>query len=176
MGGCPPACIANLNHLLLYPPVDICQNHRLLSAVWYPPSRPFLLPSIFANTIASYLDICRRTRHHPHVAMERHVAPSLIVFHWNLAFDDHRFGTVCYGLKVAVCPNARSDDLIILIRPILASLFPDPFPDSSGVFPHRINRLDEIFYATAVSQCSHHPQFIVSTVFEEIIIFILRQR
>ena len=108
--------------------------------------------------------------HHPPVAMERHVAPPLIVFRWNLAFDDHRLGAVCHGLKDAVCPHVRSDDLIlILVRPILASLVPDPVPDLSGIVPGCINRLEKIFYATAMSQPSHHPPFIVITVFEEAI-------
>ena len=93
----------------------------------------------------------RRPRHHPHITMERHNIPPLIVFCLNLAFGDHRLGTVHYGLKVAVCPHTRSDDLMILVRPILASLVPDPFPDSNGIIPCRINRIDKIFYATAVS-------------------------
>ena len=39
----------------------------------------------------------------------------------------------------------------------------------NGVIPRPINRIDEIFYATTVSQPSHHPQFIIITVFEETI-------
>ena len=101
----------------------------------FPPSRPFLLHLILANTITSYRVMHRWTRHHPPVAMEHHIAPPLLVFHWNLAFDDHMLGTVYHGLKVAVCPHARSDDLMILIQPIIASLVPNPVPDSSRIVP-----------------------------------------
>ena len=41
--------------------------------------------------------------------------------------------------------------------------------DLNGVIPRPINHIDEIFYATTVSQPSHHPQFIIITVFEETI-------
>ena len=111
----------------------------------------------------------KKTRHNPPVTMERRIPPPRIVSHWNLAFDDHRLGTGCHGLKVAVFPHARSDNLMFQVCPILASLVPDPVPDSNGVIPRRVNCLGEVFYATAVSQPSHHPQFIVITVFEEAI-------
>ena len=72
-------------------------------------------------------------------------------------------------MKVAVCPHARSDDLMVQVRPILVSLVPNPVSDSNGIIPRRVNRLDRIFYATTVSQPNHHPQFIVITLFEEAI-------
>ena len=40
-------------------------------------------------------------------------------------------------------------------------------PGSNGVVPRPIHRVGEMFYATAVSRPSHHPQFIVITAFEE---------
>ena len=111
----------------------------------------------------------RRTRHNTPVTMERRVPPPRFVFHWNLTSDDHMLGTVCHGLKVAICPHTRSDDLMILVWPILASLVPNPVLNSKGIVPRCIICLDKPFYATAVSQPSHHPQFIVITVFEEAI-------
>ena len=99
--------------------------------------------------------------------MERPIIPPLVVFCWSLDVEDNRLGTVCHTLRVSVCPHTRSDDLMILVRPILF-LFAT-VPDSNGVIPYPVNRIDEIFYATAVSQPSHHPQFIVITVFEETI-------
>ena len=85
---------------------------------------------------------------------------------WSLAFEDDRLGTVRHALKVNICPYARADNLLVLVRPILTSLV-SAAPDSNGVIPRRVNYLGEVFYATAVSQPSHHPQFIVITVFEE---------
>ena len=111
----------------------------------------------------------QRPRYHPHITMDRHNIPPLVTFHWNLAFEDNRLGTVRHVLRVAVCPHTRSHDLMVLVRPILASLVPDPVPDLNVIIPRPINRIDKIFYATAVSQPSHHPQFIVITVFEETI-------
>ena len=93
--------------------------------------------------------------------MERLNIPPLIVFCWNLAFENNRLGTVRHALRVTVFPHTRSDDLMIIVCPILASLVPNPVPDLNNVIPRPINHIDEIFYVTAVSQQSHHPQFII---------------
>ena len=57
---------------------------------------------------------------------------------------------------------------MVLVRPILAHHVA-AFPDSNGIISCPIDRIDEIFYATSMSQSSHHPQFIIITVFEDTI-------
>ena len=100
--------------------------------------------------------------------MERPSIPPLVVFWWNIVFEDDRLGTVCHALRVTICPYTRSEDLIILVRPIIASLVAT-VSDSNGIIPCPINRIAEIFYTTTISQPSHHPRFIIITVFEETI-------
>ena len=99
--------------------------------------------------------------------MERTIIPPLVVFRWSLAVENSKLGAVRYALRVPVCPHTRYDDLMILVRPILFLLA--TVPDSNNVIPRPVNRIDEIFYATIVSQPSHHPHFIIITVFEETI-------
>ena len=72
-------------------------------------------PFDFANAIISYPIMRQRPRHHAHITMERHNIPPLVVFRWNLAFEDNMLRTVCHALRVAVCPHTRSDDLMILV-------------------------------------------------------------
>ena len=61
-----------------------------------------------------------------------------------------------FALKVVIYPLTRSDDLMVLVQPILDSLVPVP---SSPI--------GEIFHVTKMTQPSCHPQYAVITVFEE---------
>ena len=108
------------------------------------PSIPSLLMSASANTGASYLAMIQGTRRCKPTTMDRFVAPPLVVFHWSLAFDDHMLQIIRFGLKVKVCPYTRSDDLMVLVWPILASLVPVPVPNPNGVVNRTGNHIDEI--------------------------------
>jgi len=99
--------------------------------------------------------------------MERPIIPHLILLRWTLFVEDSMVGTVRHSLEVSIYPHTRSEDLLIVMRPILHHLA--IIPGSNGVIPCPVNRIDKMFYATAVSRPSHHPQFIVITVFEETI-------
>ena len=76
-------------------------------------------------------------------------------------------GTDRHALKVSICPHARTDDLLVLLRPVIHHLA--TIPDSDGVIPRPVKRINEMFYATSMSQPSHLPQFIIITVYEEVI-------
>jgi hypothetical protein len=97
--------------------------------------------------------------------MDRPIITPLILVRWNLACEDRALGTVRHAFKVTICPHTRSDDFLVIMRPILRLLA--AASGSNGVVSRPIQHVDEMFYAAAVSRPSHHPQFIVITVFEE---------
>ena len=99
--------------------------------------------------------------------MDRPIVTPLVLVRWNLAGVNKALGTVRHAFKVTICPHTRFDDLLVVMRPILHLLA--AAPGSNGVVPRPIHRVDEMFYATTVSRPSHHPQFIVITIFEETI-------
>ena len=147
-----------------YPLKDLCKVNLVLLAIEDLTACPSS-PLDYANTILPGMRY--RPRHHPHITMERPIIPPLILLRWTLFVEDSMLGTVRHALKVSICPHTRSDDLLIVMRPILHHLA--TIPDSNGVILRPINRIDEMFYATTVSRPSHHPQFIVITIFEETI-------
>ena len=101
----------------------------------------------------------------PHFTMDRPIVTPLVLVRWNLASVDGALGTIRHAFKVTVSPHTRSNDVLHIMIPILRLLAATS--KSNGVIPRPVQRVDEMFYAVPVSQPSHHPQFIVVTVFEE---------
>ena len=104
--------------------------------------------------------------------MDRYDNAPWVMFPWSLAYEEYRLQIVLFGLKVRVCPYTRSDDIMVLVRPLLASSIPVPVPNPNpaGLVQHPDSHTNEIFYVTTMALPSVHPQFAVITVFEEAVL------
>ena len=119
----------------------------------------------YANT--KIPGLLQPSRYHPHITMAHPINPPLVLLRWTLCREDDMLGVCRYALKVKICPHTRADDLLVLLRPVIYLLATRP--DSNGIISRPVKRIDEMFYATTVSHPSHHFQFIIITVFEEVI-------
>ena len=90
------------------------------------PTLQFFILCYLKNSMFFHPVIQQRARRCFFVTMKNHVAPPLIVYRWTLGFKDHRLGTVQYALKVTVCAQARVDELMKLMLPILVAFTPNP--------------------------------------------------
>ena len=108
----------------------------------------------------SFQTMNRRARHRHSVAMDCYINPPRVMFPWTLAYEAYQTEVVRFSLKeVVICPLTRSDDLMVLVRPIFDSLVPIPS-----------SHIDEIFYVTRMTQSSFHPQYAAIMVFEETVL------
>ena len=84
-------------------------------------------------------------RHLP-VDMDRYVEAPLVMHPYSLVYKQFRLWVTLLALKIVICPFTRYDDIMVLIRPLLADLV-----------DHTNQPVDKIFMVTMVVQPSIHP-------------------
>ena len=91
--------------------------------------------------------------------MDRYANAPRVMFPWSLAYEEYRLQVIRFSLKVVICPFTKSDDLVVLIQPLLDSSIPVP-----------VSPIGKIFYVTTMTLTSIHPHFALIIVFEEAIL------
>ena len=86
------------------------------------------------------------------IAMDCYVDFSLVLYSYSLAFEQFNLGDVLSGLKLAICPFTRYDDIMVTLRPFLVGA------------DHPVNK---VFFVTSPAQPSVHPWFAVGTLFKQ---------
>ena len=81
------------------------------------------------------------------------------IFPWSLAYEEYRLQVIHFDLELVIYPFTRSDDLMILIQPLIDSI--NPFP---------VSPINKILYVTTMALPSVDPQFAMITVLEETVL------